>query len=382
MTDASSPATESKSAALAERYLVSAHGARPITGFAEARAVLRDPLMHQAGIGADRVRVDDPDQLSVFFLDGERHKKRRAAIARYFTPRAIETRYRAVVEESTDRLLAELKREGRGRIDDIGYRLAVDVAAEIIGLTNSDRRAMGRRINAILDGNTGARLRGRLGRAVALAMTAARTMLFFARDIRPAIKARLANPREDVLSFMVEQKYSTKALLIECLTYGAAGMVTTREFISMAAWHLLESESLRGRFLDGDEAVQTALLEEILRVEPVASMLHRRPAAGSGEVCALNVRAANLDEAAAGRCPHHIDPDRGSFAKAPGPVLSFGDGAHRCPGAQVALAETRLFIDRLLRLPGIRLASKPHLTWRHDLMSYEIRDAVVTCDRQ
>jgi cytochrome P450 len=61
-------------------------------------------------------------------------------------------------------------------------------------------------------------------------------------------------------------------------------------------------------------------------------------------------------------------------------ALSFGDGAHRCPGAQVALHEARLFLDRLLRVPGLRLAQAPRISWRSDLMSYELRDAVVTCD--
>jgi cytochrome P450 len=31
------------------------------------------------------------------------------------------------------------------------------------------------------------------------------------------------------------------------------GHVTTREFIVMAAWHLLEKNNLRARFLAGDE---------------------------------------------------------------------------------------------------------------------------------
>jgi cytochrome P450 len=61
--------------------------------------------------------------------------------------------------------------------------------------------------------------------------------------------------------------------------------------------------------------------------------------------------------------------------------MSFGDGPHRCPGSQVALHESRIFLDRLFRLPGIKLASEPAIHWNAGVQSYELRGAVVTCDR-
>ena len=61
--------------------------------------------------------------------------------------------------------------------------------------------------------------------------------------------------------------------------------------------------------------------------------------------------------------------------------MSFGDGAHRCPGWQVALTESRVFLDRLMRVPGIRLERAPDMLWNAPLMSYELRNAVVACDR-
>jgi hypothetical protein len=47
----------------------------------------------------------------------------------------------------------------------------------------------------------------------------------------------------------------------------------------------------------------------------------------------------------------------------------------------VALQETRVFLDRLLRLPGIRLVREPTVRWVDELGSYEVRGAVVACDR-
>jgi cytochrome P450 len=180
-------------------------------------------------------------------------------------------------------------------------------------------------------------------------------------------------------------------MIIECLTYGVAGVSTTREFIVMAAWHLFEKDDLRARFLSGTEEDQFAIIKEILRLEPVAGHLYRRAlqdvpdAAGgpikTGERLGVNLRAVNADEAIAGTCPYQIDPDRAKRMRVIGPYLSFGDGAHRCPGAQVALHETRVFLDRLLRVPGIRLVSEPRISCNLSTQGYELRGAIVACDR-
>ena len=82
-----------------------------------------------------------------------------------------------------------------------------------------------------------------------------------------------------------------------------------------------------------------------------------------------------------GSCPHALDPDRAERTKTNGALLSFGAGAHHCPGRHVALHEARVFLDAMLRLPGIALERPPDLGWSELLMSYELRDAVVSCDR-
>jgi hypothetical protein len=213
---------------------------------------------------------------------------------------------------------------------------------------------------------------------------------FFFRDVRPAIESRRRARREDLISQLLDEEYSNKAIMIECMTYAVAGMVTTREFIVMAAWHLFESDALRTRFVAGDEADQLAILDEILRLEPVASVLQRRAAeemgigadtVPAGTLLAIDIRAVNNDESVTGPCPHVLDPDRAKRQKAVGGYLSFGYGSHRCPGSQVAMHETRVFLDRLLRVPGIRLAREPAIGWSDMLMAYELRGAMVGCDR-
>jgi cytochrome P450 len=166
-------------------------------------------------------------------------------------------------------------------------------------------------------------------------------------------------------------------------------MTTTREFITMAAWHLFDRPDLREAFVNGSEQEQFAILEEVLRLEPVGGYVYRRADEAVPEgleatlevdrIYAIDIRGANWDEAAAGECPFAIDPARAKRMKQVGSYMSFGDGVHRCPGAQVALHETRVFLDALFRVPGLKLDSVPRLQWNKTLMSYEVRDTWVTC---
>jgi len=80
-----------------------------------------------------------------------------------------------------------------------------------------------------------------------------------------------------------------------------------------------------------------------------------------------------------GPCPFTLDPDRAKKVKMPSNYTSFGDGPHRCPGAQLALYETRVFLDKMMRIPGIRLEKPPRLHWNTAIMGYELRDGTVAC---
>jgi cytochrome P450 len=380
---------ERKSARLAERNGGPGPGFRVVGQFALARSILRSSTAKQAGAGAEYVDVGNPEHVPLFFLDGEVHRRRRAAIAPFFTPKAITTRYYKVMEDTTDRLLAQLRRDGEGRLDLISFELAVAVAAEIVGLTESNPSRMAARISALPAASF------RHGRGIRQLFNQFRRVWlayrFYRADVQPAVKARRRQRGDDVISQTIDKGYSGRAILIECMTFASAGMVTTREFIVMAAWHLFEKPELKARFLSAGEKGQLAILLEILRLEPIAAMIFRRveedvlPAGEepikAGTRVAFDLRALNSDEAVAGACPFRLDPGRAARQNDNGTFMSFGDGAHYCPGWQVALHETRIFIGRLMRLPGIHLKRAPDMTWNAPLMSYELRNAVIACDK-
>lgn len=382
--------TDSITARLASRYVFPEPGTRHVRRFDQLRAVLRSDAMRQNGAALSPTEKEDPTLASIFFLHGDEHRRRRGAIISFFTPKAIATRHMPIISRTAERLIDDFRARGRARLDDMSFMLTSRVVAEIVGLTETPLRPMMRRIE--MANGTPDVWRGGIRKLLAPLKSRLFGMAFFIRDVKPAIAARRRQRREDVISRLLDEGRSDIEILVECTTFGLAGMGTTREFVVVAALHLFEKEELRRRFLDGEDAEQMEILKEILRLEPQASMIYRtaiervegvlpEPIA-AGERLSLGIRAANLDEEAVGPNPEKIDPERARKMKNNGAWMSFGDGAHFCPGWQVALTETRVLLDRLFRVPGIRLTRYPDMEWTPPMLqSYQFVNAVIECDR-
>ena len=383
--------TDSKTAYMASRYVVPEPGSRLVRAFSELRSILRNETMHQSGVQDSVMNKDDPLTASIFWLDGKAHRSRRAAIIPFFTPKAIATRHLPIMQRAADSLVAALRARGKGRLDKISFALAVAVTSEIVGLTNSRMRGMAWRIELFGRGPA-LSARGGLWKPLSTVLTNFVVMLIYLLDVRPAIAARRRQRREDVISRLLDEGRSEKEILVECLTFGLAGMTTSREFMVVAAWHLFDNEPLRQRYMNGDDAEKTAILMEILRLEPVAGMIYRRATEpvtdatpetlAAGTRLSLHIRAANLDEAAVGPEPERIDPDRARQRRVNGAWMSFGDGVHFCPGWQVALTQTRILLDRIFSVPGIKLVRPPDISWVPPMLQmYELRNGILGCPR-
>jgi cytochrome P450 len=138
---------ESKSAPVAAGRIDLGSDTLTVSSFASARELLRNPKVRQAMSEDSRARFKG-DRMPVFFLEGEAHRRKRMATARYFTPKAVTTKHRAVMERVTEMLVTRLRAERQGRLDQISLELAVAVTADIVGLTDSDLGGMSRRIDA------------------------------------------------------------------------------------------------------------------------------------------------------------------------------------------------------------------------------------------
>jgi cytochrome P450 len=364
-----------------------------IRGIDLARQILRGHGLRQAGFMADLAnRFTRSSRAPVLFQEGEAHRKQRSATARFFTPKVVAVRYRQLMAEQSARIMQDFRSIGRADLASMGMELSVAITAEIVGLNDSSLPGLANRLNCFLADQQQQRV-GKLAASLRMVVAFCRVLRFFFCDVMPAIRSRRIRRREDIISHLIDQGYSTREILTECITYGVAGVATTRELIVLAAWHLFDRLELRKRFIDSDEVGRIIVLEEILRLEPVVGTLYRRAEqdiilndngrpedVSAGTLLAIDIRAVNADPAAAGVCPHRLDPDRQiQNHRLPGSLMSFGDGAHRCPGAAIALQESAIFLNQLFRIPGIRLARAPTISSNSVVESYELRGAVVTC---
>ncbi len=252
-----------------------------IRGFEETRSILRSGDTKQAGFGAEQ--IDNVKMLKnkpILYQEGKVHHQQRKQTARFFTPKTVGS-YRQFIEALADELIGQLKLRRRVDLSNLSLALAVPVAARVVGLTSSTIPGMDKRLEAFFhqpstQGPESALSKWLHLRKLHALLNQVHTLSFYFFDVQPAIKARKRQPQDDVISHLISLNYSNPEILTECITYAAAGMATTREFISTAAWHLLEQPALKARYLEAPEEERFEMLHEILRLEPVVGHLYRR----------------------------------------------------------------------------------------------------------
>ena len=356
-----------------------------------ARGVLRARgETRQAGFTAEYVPKGWLKHHPILMSDGPLHDEQRSKVARFFAPAVVAERYGEAMAASADALLSRADAAGGVRLDDLALLYSVEVTSRIVGLTESSVPRMARRLVTFFRQPPFDITQPNLGRTpLQWARAAANGLLpiarFYAADVRPAIRRRRREPADDIVSHLIGEGYTDLDILVECVTYGTAGMVTTREFITMAAWHLLADDGLRERFRAAGVRERYAILNEIIRLEPVVGPLDRRASAAfeitdagrrwrveEGDLVDVCVRDTNADERAVGEDALDVRPGRPLPSGVNEAVLTFGDGAHRCPGQPLAIAETEVLLTRLLdREP--RIVAEPALGWDDLVAGYTLR---------
>ncbi len=371
-----------------------------VRSFEVARQVLRDPeATGQAGFGAEsmsrqsgsgrrrgrrRVRsaANPAMRPPILYLEGADHRRQRSAAARFFAPKVVEA-YRPLIQSLSRQLVNRLRPDHPEDLRALAMELAVQVAGRVVGLTNSSTRGMSRRLDTFFSANPLDAPSGLAGLLRNLSFGTA-TARFYYLDVKPAIRARRRRPQEDVISQLLADGFSDLEILTECVTYAAAGMVTTRELICMAAWHLLDDPELLARYRAGGPDDRAALLSETLRLEPVVGHLYRRlrqPLAlvvdglthevPVGSLIDLDLRAVNADARTVGEEPFGLCPGRELPRTVPAAVMSFGDGHHRCPGGPIAILETEIFLTALFDRDVVA-DGPPRVRWNPISQGYEL----------
>ena len=360
-----------------------------VRSLAAAQQVLRGRhATTQAGFTAEAIPKGYLTHHPILMSDGPMHDEQRKKVARFFAPVVVTKRYETRMEDCADRLLDDAGPEIT--LDELALHYTVEVTAEVVGLTAAPPKKMAKRLVSFFNQPPFDITKPGLGRTnLQWARAAFNGLLPIARfhlsDARPAIRARRKSPQDDIISHLIAEDYSDVEILIECVTYGTAGMVTTREFICMAALHLLGDDALRERYLVAGQKERHAILGEIIRLEPVVGHLYRRvqepiEVTDRGETCTMApgdlvdifVRPANADPDAVGEDPLRLCPHRDTAAGVNEAGLSFGDGAHKCPGQPLAILESDVLLTRLLRRRP-RILREPDVGWDDLIAGYWLR---------
>ena len=311
----------------------------------------------QAGFTAEAIPKGVFRHHPILVSDGPLHDEQRKEVGRFFSPRAV-TQYSMLMRSTAAILIARERKRGHCDIDSLALHYSVEVTRAVVGLEHSSARGMSSRLVRFFRQPQFDITRADLGRnrkqwAKAAVNGLLPILHFWVADVRPSVRALRQAPRDNVISHLLQ--------------------------------HLLDEDQLRERYLAADQNARHEILNEIVRLEPVVGHLYRRVHEAvtvregtqswtllEGDLVDICVRQTNSDSLAVGQDPLSICPER---TRAPGvdrAGLSFSDGAHKCPGKFLAVAEAEVFITALLHEHPI-LVTAPQLTWDHLITGYQLR---------
>jgi cytochrome P450 len=328
------------------QYVISRH--------ADIRAVLRD------NVAFTHPSVSNHPVANVMEIDGSEHKRRRLMLAKLVAPRRLkdnEPNVRAQADQLIDQFI------DRGSVELVS-EFAVPFPAMVIptmlGLDDHDAEWFEKWATGGLDGAAIDYVDERRSSAQASGWD------YIYAYSRAALEQRIAEPRDDLLSELLDAQRETlgdvdlDALMADVGATIGGGIHTTAGLIGNTMALLMRNPDLLAR-VQADFTLVPRVLEESLRVDaPVQwqprTVLQDVEVGGvpisAGSTVILLFGAGNRDEQVFS-CPEDIDPmspDRGKH-------LSFGFGPHTCFGAPLARLEGRVAFERLLsRLTNLRLA--------------------------
>ncbi len=314
-------------------------------------------------------------------LDVPDHTRLRALVHKAFTPRLVD-RMRERIQALTDGLLDAAERRGRmDLIRDYALPVPTTIIAEMLGIPVEDRHRFHRWSSAIVSSNSS-------GWGMLKAIP---NVLAFMRYIRRLVRSRRLEPRDDLVSALVQteeagEQLSEDEILAMIFLLLVAGHETTVNLIGNGVLALLQHPDQIER-LRQDPALIRPAVEELLRFDGPLETATERYAREDVRIGAVTIQrgalvfavlaSANRDEQLF-ESPYSLD-----ITREPNKHLAFGLGVHYCLGAPLARLEGQIAIGTLVRrFPGLRLAVSPEaLQWRGGLVLRGVKALPVAFSR-
>jgi cytochrome P450 len=300
--------------------------------------------------------------VSLSRMDPPDHDSARRVVHEGFRPRAV-VLFEPVVRETIARFVEQLPEVGRfDLMESFSNPITLAVAMKVVGYDDGDfenlREWAARTVSLIFDRTLDYERQGEYGRSFSA---------WYDR-IFQLIDDRMADPRNDLISFMVHNtvrgtKLARDDVANVAMSMIGAGWHTTGGSLTNTIHALLDKPERWAALVKGDVS-PAAVAAEGLRYDVSVIGFFRTAledteiggvAIRRGERVFLSYAAANHDPAKFPE-PDTFDPGRGGSA----PPLNFGHGVHNCVGAPLAKMEMEISLELLARrYPSLRLDGPP-----------------------
>ncbi len=286
------------------------------------------------------------------------HTRVRSLLNKAFTPAMVQ-KLRPEIEAITEKLLDDVQAAGSMELmHEFAFPLPIAVIGQMLGVPMTDRALLKRCSTNLVGSVGGQRQLIKLARA-GKAISQLRSYL------RPLIEERRTNPRDDLMSVLVQAEEADKHLTADevannCILLLVAGHETTVNLIGNAVLCLLQHPEQMELLREQPHLIEAAI-SEVLRFESPVQLAPRLAGKDlalsgknlrKGEMIFLLLGSANRDK------EQFENADIFDITRAKNKNMAFGEGIHRCIGASLAEVEAQVAINALLRrYPKLSLES-------------------------
>ncbi|MGB8366658.1 MAG: cytochrome P450 [Rhizomicrobium sp.] len=342
--------------------------------------VLRDPITYSDKMGYEAMyasgNFEEFKQIlerdgGGFFPDAIKddppaHTRVRRLMEKAFTAHRVATLEPAITAVIVDLIEKIADKAANGQMVDGVHEFAIPVTIRVIceqlGISQFNADKIERWSQAVTAQISGMQDRARM-------LENARQICELQNFIIAEMKARQAEPREDMISDIVHAKLEDGSTLTfgEAVSLIRALIIAGNDTTATAIGNLLfilatqpdVTKTLRVSV--DDDRLLLRFVEELLRIAPpvqgLAKMTSREVELGGKRLPAgthlLVLYASGNDDETMFECPRHFDLNRGNLGK----QVAFGTGVHRCVGSSLARMEIKVAAREIIkRLDNIKLA--------------------------